>query len=195
MKISLKRLGLGFTIGITTMFFGLILQPRMQNAWLRYSGAVIVNGKHTHTYTDKPFRFLTITGERWNNQGELKPASAYHALIVFPSASIENLFGTSSSNGLSRLDTGSWLVKKNRYNDEQETKEIAIKYDALRQTVTLESKTYSLSNGNLFVIRFDRTQQTEVIQFDAIVKARVDVDMLENLYKSLLPDDNVISGL
>jgi hypothetical protein len=67
-------------------------------------------------------------------------------------------------------------------------------YDAVWQTITVESKTYRLAKGNLFVIRFDQAGRPTVTQLNATVNQR-DWDAAVKAFKSLVPDDPLVQQL
>lgn len=74
-----------------------------------------------------------------------------------------------------------------------EEKKLEATYDALRRAVTLGSRTYSLADGNVFVIRFDESWQPGVTQLNVSITEDVAVDL--DGFKSLLRGDETIQKL
>jgi hypothetical protein len=184
---------LGFALVLLVMLTAMASLPNIKNRWLRLSGAVIPNGSRTESYTDKPIRILSAEGQRWLTGDRLQDASAYHALVILPSVPISNIGDSSGNDGYHHRLVEKWLMRGN------EEKGIEIDYDAMRQTITVDSRTYSLRNGNLFVIRFGENWKPEVTQLSKIINERsIKVEELKTLmdaFKSALPEDEMIQQL
>jgi hypothetical protein len=165
--------------------------------WLHRSGAVIPNGSHTLAFTDRPFRLLSVEGQRWVD-GRLLEASAYQALVIFPAVIPQDKSSTSGGDGFSHTDTQRWLVPigGRPANDQSfEEKELTINYDALWQTIALENRIYHLKRGNLFVIRFDQNWQKSVTQLNLIMNGSADDQEVIDAFKSVLKDDQAVRQL
>ncbi len=221
---NLKKSVFAVTFGLLILFAATIYLPSAKTMWIRHSGAVIPNGSSEQVYTDKPFRILSVTGQRWVG-GRLLEASAYHALVIFPtvipkdhdsSSEGKNAFTQTDINkwsvpftddhggsraggdGFTHTDINQWWVPTpGRSADSQgfDLRELEITYDALWQTITLNAHTYHLAKGNLFVIRFDRSSSPAVTQLNVTLNTRAEVDEQVNAFKAALKDDPSIQQL
>lgn len=184
---------LGLALVLLVVLTAMASLPNARNRWLRLSGAVIPNGSRTESYTDKPIRILSAEGQRWLAGDRLEDASAYHALVILPSVPISNLGGSSGNDGYHHRLVEKWLMRGN------EEKTIEINYDAMWQTITVDSRTYSLRNGNLFVIRFDENWKPGVTQLRRIINERSikveEMKILMDAFKTALPEDEMIQQL
>jgi hypothetical protein len=181
-------LGLGSLVMLTTI----ALLPSVKTGWLRVSGAVIPNASRTESYTDKPIRILSVEGQRWVTWDKREDAAAYHALVILPAVPISDSGGLSESDFYSDRLVKRWLVRGN------EERELDITYDAMWQTITVDSRTYPLRKGNLFVIRFDENWKPQVRQLSTTINRRNNVEELERLkdaFKSALPEDKIVQQL
>jgi hypothetical protein len=184
-------LGLG-GLALFVMLSAMALLPPGKNGWLRVSGAVIPNASRTHTYTDKPIRMLSVEGQRWATWDKMENASAYHALVLLSSVPVSNSGYLSENDGYSHRSVERWLMQ----GDEE--REIEIAYDAIWQTVTVGARTYSLRDGNLFVIRFDANREPQVTQLSTTINRGATAEGLEkliNVFKSALPEDKTVQQL
>jgi hypothetical protein len=188
-----RKYVLVFALVLLVMLTTMAFLPKVKNRWLRLSGAVIPNGSRTESYTDKPIRILSAEGQRWLTGDRLEDASVYHALVILPSVPVSNSRSSSGNDGYSQRLVEKWLMPGN------EEKGIEINYDAMRQTITVDARTYSLRNGNLFVIRFDENWKPNVRQLSQIINERSnDVEeskILIDAFKSALPEDEMIQQL
>jgi hypothetical protein len=190
---NIRKHVLAFALVLLVMLTTMAFLPSVKNSWLRLSGAVIPTGSRTESYTDKPIRILSAEGQRWLMGDRLEDASAYHALVILPSVPIRNSGGSSGNDGYHHRLVEKWLMRGN------EEKGIEINYDAMRQTITVDSRTYSLRSGNLFVIRFAENWKPEVTQLSRIINERSDKveesKTLIDAFKSALPEDEMIQQL
>ncbi len=190
-SIRKNVLGLGFGLLIVIVVTALL--PSIKNRWIRLSGAVfLTNASRTHTFMDEPMRILSVGGQRWVTSNKLEAASAYHALVLFPSVSISDNGSTSSGGNYNHSFISKWLVQGNG------EKELEIIYDAMWQTITVDSQTFHLKNGNLFVIRFGESWKPKVTQFNQTISKTGEIrehDRLRDAFKFLLPEDKMVQQL
>lgn len=168
------------------------LQPLARSTSLRLTGAVMPDSTQTHTYTDKPVMALSVGGERWRTWGETERASAYHALIIPPPVPFSDGGHVTGGDGFTHTYIQKWLVRTSPQGIYEE-KKLEVIYDAVRRTITLGPRTYSLANGNLFVILFDESWQPGVTQLDVSINEEVTADL--DFFKSLLRGDATIQRL
>lgn len=191
MKAPIKH-AFGFAFAVLVTLAVLVLQPLAPRTSIRLTGAVMPNSTHTHTYADKPVRTLSVGGERWRTWGETEGASAYHALVILPPVPFGDGVGASGGDGFTYTNVETWLVRTGPQGIYEE-KKLEATYDALRRAVTLGSRTYSLADGNVFVIRFDESWQPGVTQLNVSITEDVAVDL--DGFKSLLRGDETIQKL
>ncbi len=189
---NIRKHILGFDFGLLILLVVTAFLPSVKNTWLRLPGAVIVNGSRTHSYTDKPVRILSAEGQRWVTLSKLEDASAYHALVILPPVAISDNGISSGGGNYNHSLVNQWLVR------EIEEKELEVIYDAMWQTITVDSQRFYLRNGNLFVIRFDESWKPEVTQFNRTISKTDEVREQEKLidaFKFAFPEDKMVQQL
>jgi hypothetical protein len=155
---SLKKWVFGIGVGLLMMIAAIALQQVGKSVWLHWSGAVIANGVRAHGYTDKPFRILSVSGQRWSKWEHLERASAYHALVVLPETVPDGSARLSLAEGFTHTVIERWQPSKGSFgNSSPDERELAVKYDAVWQTVTIDSHAYDLAHGNLVCYSSDST--------------------------------------
>jgi len=173
-----------------------VLPTLGKRAWVRASGAVMANSSGTLNYTDKPFRILSVKGERWATWDKLENAFAYHALVVLPMVVPEDSGSMSGGDDFTHINTRKWKpLKGQTENALTEERELSVRYDALWQTITVASQKYRLANGNLFVVRFNENWQPEITQLKATIDKDVGFDEVRRAFKSALSEDEAIQQL
>src|SRR5947209_9229725 len=186
----------GFIFGLLILFSTLSLLTPVKRTWLRSTGAVIPNDSRTDSYTEKGVRILSVTGERWVTWDREEKASAYYALVILPRAAVKNIGFVSGDDGFTHTNIEKWLWYNDRpYEPMTEQKQLQIDYDAMWQTITVDSRAYNLSKGNLFVIRFDEGWKHAVTQLGVTINWDAAHEDIINAFKSVLPEDKLIQGL
>jgi hypothetical protein len=193
MKKNIKKKLLAIAVGLIMVNPAVVLGKR---AWLHFSGGVIANSSRIHRYMDKPFRILSVKGQKWARWNKLEDASAYHALVVLPLVVPDGSGGLSGGDEFTHTNIETWQPWKGQsISGPTEERQLAVVYDAIWQTVTVDSQKYHLANGNLFLIRFDENWQSEVKQLKATVNNDAGVADVVNAFKSLLKEDKNIQQL
>ncbi|HKE57812.1 MAG TPA: hypothetical protein VKB46_13960 [Pyrinomonadaceae bacterium] len=177
--------------GLVTLFVTMNLLPSIKHSWVRYSGAVVPTGTYALTFSDKPARLLSVQGQRHIPPHTVEDAAAYYALVLFPQGRLEEVDGFSSSDGLRYLDVKHWQLWKGNAFDGTD---LRIAYDAVWQTVQVDSQKYDLKKGNLFVIRYSENLTPVVTQLDAIINNKADYEVTK-AFKSRLQDDSLVQSL
>jgi len=191
------KLVFGIVFGLLILFAVAVYLPSAKAMWLHHSGAVIPNESRTLVFTDRPFRVLSVEGQRWVD-GRLLEASAYHVLVIFPVVIPQDRGSSSGGDSFSHTHIQKWLVSTGgRAANAQsfEEKGLTINYDAFWQTVALENRTYHLKQGNLFVIRFDQNWQSAVTQLNVTMNEASDYQEEIDAFKSALKDDQMVRQL
>ena len=193
----LRRNVFGVAFGLLILFAARIYLPSVKTMWVRHSGAVIPNGSHTEVYTAKPFRILSVKGQRWVD-GRLLEASAYHALVIFPIVIPKDDYSSSGGDGFTHTDIQEWLVpigepSANGQTFEKRAGQLPMTHCGKRSHSSLS--TYHLTRGNLFVIRFDQNWQPAVNQLNVTVNSDADHDEEVRAFKAALKDDALVQQL
>jgi hypothetical protein len=193
---NIKKLVLGTALGLLTITAAIALLPRGKTVWLHLSGAVMANDTRIECYTAKPFRILSVTGQKWARWDKLEAASAYHALVVLPHIVPNDSGSVSSGDGFTDTAIEKWQPwKVQSDNGPAEERELAVIYDAVWQTITVGSQTFHLEKGNLFVIRFDENWQPQVTQLEATISKDAGVEEVVKVFKSVLSEDKTVQQL
>ena len=190
-----KKQVLGIGFGLLTLITG-ILGPRpVKSVWLHLSGGVMPNALRTQGYTDKPFTILSVKGQKWTSWNKLEAGSAYHALIILPQILPNDGDSGTRSDGFTYTATEKWQSGKAEANTGPTEEELAISYDALRQTITVGSETYHLAKGNLFVVRLDENWHPEITQLEMTNNKDIGVEEVISAFKSALRQDRIVQQL
>jgi hypothetical protein len=193
---NIKKLLLGAGGVLLTMIAAIALLPRGKTVWLHLSGAVMANDTRIECYTAKPFRILSVTGQKWAGWDKLEAASAYHALVVLPHIVPNDSGSVSSGDGFTDTAIEKWQPWKVRSDiGPAEERELAVIYDAVWQTITIRARTYHLEKGNLFVIRFDENWQPAVTQLKATISKDAGVEEVVKVFKFILREDKTVQQL
>ena len=137
---------------------------------------------------ESPLRFLRVGGPGWASEGGAKgldPVAAYHVVLLFPSASITALSSGSGGDADHHVVDERW-----RADDGGRAVDLAFRaeYDAEWGTVTIAGVPYSLSDGNVFVVRLEDGAEPGVRQIDASVAGMGDLDAVRDA-AAILRDD------
>src|SRR5215213_6902518 len=176
---------IGTVVGLLITLAVGALVPRAKRTWVRFTGAVVADGSRTHSYTDKPVRVLSVEGHRWVTWDESEGAAAYHALVIFPRGELKDVRSVSGGDGFTYQRAERWCVLEGRpEGGAGEEVELGIAYDALWRTVTVNSRTYRLADGNMFVIHFDGRGRPSVAQLHLTLDKGAGVDEVVGAFKS-----------
>lgn len=175
---------------LLALFVPSVALPFGRDAWMRVSGAVVANHVSTHDFVGKPVSFLSVGGPRWVSWSEQRErAAAYHVLLLFPSASLTDNGGSSGVSDHRHTAVRSWRVETGGRAVDMR---FEAQYDAVWRTVEIGDRRYSLSNGNVFVVRFGEGPQPSVAQIDTAIAVLGDGDALEGAVKSKLRGDEAV---
>jgi hypothetical protein len=177
--------------GLVILFVTINLFPSIKQSWVRNSGAVVPTGSYALTFSDKPARLLSVQGQRRIPPHTVEDAAAYYALVLFPQGRLEEVDAVSSSDGFRHVDVKHWQLWNG--NSVGGT-DMRIAYDAVWQTLQVNSQKYDLKKGNLFVIRYSESLKPTVTQLDAIINDKADYEVTK-AFKSRLRDDSLVQSL
>lgn len=185
----------GLALGLLAVLAAIASLPPAKGAWLRLSGAVMPSGSRTHTYHDRPVRILSAEGRRWAAWDELEDASAYHALVLFPHGELRDTWSSSGGDGFTHTSVERWQWSRGQPGGGFEERELKIVYDALWRTVTVNSRTYRVADGTLFVVRFGEQSHPAVTQLEAPLDGGAGMKEAVDAFKAELPEDMMVQQL
>jgi hypothetical protein len=192
-----RRLHIKLAVVLAVLFGAVVMKPLWQRAWIYMSGAVIPSHASALSSTQHDSLVLSIGGERWVSKRRLEEASAYHALVIPPRVELRRDGSVSKSDGVSHTETLKWLCPRSLAGDNQaeEIKSLTLTYHAVTQKVTIGSDTYSLAEGNLFVVRLDDGWRPHVTQLGTMLSKAVEIHEVLESFKRALPDDEAVRKL
>src|SRR5918911_1110527 len=168
-----------------------------QDEWQFKPGVIMASGDQMHVLKNVDGQLLTVNGYRRISKAKLADVSVYHALVFYPKSTIIGGGGSISNDGPLSTETITWKLQKNTPNDYKNTEEksLEIKYHALDRTVSIGSETFSISNGNLFVIRLNGSWIPTITQIPAHFDERAEEQGVLDFFKSVLREDDSIQKL
>lgn len=194
-------------LALIIYLFALNLKPSAEKYWLYASGAVIPNGTSTHSFSGGTWTYsysgfpdvylLSAVGERWVSSKKAVRAKAYYALVILPRVPLRENGSSSSNDGRTQISTLKWLRENSPADERQNTAEkfdLSVTYNAIFQAVTIDSENYSLTKGNLFVIRINEELQPQVTQLDAIIREDNEFAVIE-YFKRTVPDEETLQKI
>jgi hypothetical protein len=103
------------------------------------------------------------------SRARLDDISIYHVIILRPSRPLISQGSAFSNKDPTSTDKLSWTIQLNPPNDFKTGEEHSFdtSYDSLNNLVAMAGKTFDLSNGNLFVVRFTENWTATAVQIPA----------------------------
>jgi hypothetical protein len=168
-----------------------------QDEWQFKPGVIMASGDQGSAFKDVSGKLLTVNGYRRVSPAKLDEVSVYHAIIFYPEAPIIGGGGGFSNSGPLSTEEITWKLQKNPPDDYKDTEEkkLEIKYHALDRIVSIGSETFSLSEGNLFIVRLDESWLPAAVQIKAHFSERAEKEKVLEFFKSVLRNDEAIQKL
>src|SRR5687768_11064006 len=160
-------------------------------SWQLTPGVLITSGSRTHRAKNPEGTILSVDGARLTN-GKPENVSIYHAIIFSPEA-----IGSRTSQlnvGPISIETLVWR-EKSTGSKKTDSSVLEIKYNAIEKSVTIGSQSFTLSEGNLFVIWLDEMLIPATTQAHAHLTERAEIKKVLSFFKAAFPDDKVIEKL
>ena len=182
---------LAFLLAIALIAGGWPYRRAAMLAWMRHTGAVEPVGDAGMQFMGKPGRLVSIVGQRTQGGSSYSSGlAAVHTLVIFPGDSLGDGQGTHSSNAVAATIHEVWSVWS--HARPTPTRGIVdVRYDAFLQKVQLGGHSYSLKNGNLFVVRYDGRGRASVQQLPRTVREADQRKAIE-AFQALLPNDPAV---
>ena len=193
MRSSAKWIALAVSLFLLTLLVPKVAFPAGQDAWMRVSRAVVPNASSVADLTGKPVSFYSVGGSRWVSWSDQKRnEAAYHAVVLLPSASATENGMSTGSDGHRHTAARSW-----RLDDRPSAAEVRFEahYDALWQRVEIGGRRYSLSDGNVFVVRLAEGRRPIVTQIDTTLTDLHAEEALEDAVRSRLAGDEQVQRM
>lgn len=155
-----------------------------------------VTGTRADSLKGGPVTLLTVKGSRRLSRTKIEAASVYHALIFHPDSQIISIGGGFLNEGLLSTVTIRWTIQKTP-NDYKNTdkKELRISNHAVSKMVTVGDQSFTLSKGNLFIIRLSQDWLPASTQINKQLVETVERETVLDAFKSSSPGDEVIQRL
>ena len=155
-----------------------------------------VSGTRADTLKGAPVTLLTVNGSQRLSKTNVKRSSVYHALIFHPDSRVLSLGGGFSNDGQLSTVTISWTIQKtpNDFRNTEE-KELKITNHVVNQMITVGPDEFSLTKGNLFIIRLNENWLPASTQIIQQLTESVDRKTVLDTFKTSTPDDEVIQKL
>jgi hypothetical protein len=168
-----------------------------QDEWQFQPGILLTSGDHLHTFEDGCGEVVSINGWRRVSRVKLDDVSIYHVLILHPKGPLIGQGSGFSDKGPASTENISWTVQMNPPNDFKtgEKHSLAITYNAISDTVTVENNAFHLSKGNLFIVRMDKSWVPIVSQISAHFNKQGSPQRILKFFKSRLRHDETIQRL
>ncbi len=165
---------------------------RSQDDWQFTPGILVASASRQHSLKPEG-SLISLEGSRRVSLAKLDDGfSIYHALVLAP----ESTCGGSSqlNDGPRSVEAPTWRCAKSNGKDTQ-FQPLKITYDALRRTLTVNSQSFDLSRGNLFIIRLDPDWKSLTTQLLVILTRWMEPKDVLDAFRITLPKDRLILGL
>ena len=168
-----------------------------QDEWQFRPGILLTSGDQSHTFKDGSGEILSVNGWRRVSRARLDDISIYHVIILRPSRPLISQGSAFSNKDPTSTDKLSWTIQLNPPNDFKTGEEHSFdtSYDSLNNLVAMAGKTFDLSSGNLFVVRFTENWTATAVQIPARLYKRAKPQAVLNFFKSHLRRDKTIQRL
>ncbi|HSU14599.1 hypothetical protein [Longimicrobium sp.] len=168
-------------------------QNGIRMEWMRLHDSVVPFGS-SHAGFGKLAVIVSVEGYRARNARQGAPnAAAYHVMVTFAGAdSVSRRWTSSASTGnFSESSGDDWWAWSGPHGSRRS---LVTTYDAVRQRATIAGRRYSLSRGNLFVVRFDERGRASIGQIARTV-SDTDPFRVLHIYQALLPSDPIVADV
>lgn len=169
-----------------------------QDDWQYKPGVVVPSGDLTNTFKNASGQLLTIDGQRRVSTSKLEEVSVYHAIIFYPEgAVVVGKGGGFSNSGPISTEELTWKIQGDPRAAREDVREkrLELKYHALDNTVSVGSEIFSLTGGNLFVIRLDENWLPVVTQLREHFTEQAEKGRVLQSFKSAAREDESVQRL
>ena len=158
--------------------------------WQFTPGILVPYGSGGHAF--KPVgQLLYVEAARRISPAKLEEGfSIYHALIFSPEA---NCGSSSTGQGPISIQRPFWKCKD--IGRSEDFIPLTISYDAVHRTLTINSQSFDVSRGNLFVIRVDDNWNVTANQLPVILSRSMEPKNVLHAFKLALPHDRPVQSL
>lgn len=168
-----------------------------QDEWQFKPGVVVPSGDRTSTFKNASGQLLTVEGQRRVSTSKLEEISVYHAIIFYPEGTVVGEGGEFSNSGPISTEELTWKIQSDprAAQKEMSEKRLEFKYHALDKNVRVGSETFSLADGNLFVIRLDVNWLPVVTQLREHFVEQAEKERVLQSFKSAAREDESVQRL
>ena len=171
----------------------LLLAPSLaqpaQDDWQFTPGILVTAGSRLNNLQPNG-SLVSVQGSRRISRAKLKDGfSIYHVLLFAP----ESPCGGSSTfnDGPQSTETPVWKCGK----DQPEFHPLKITYHALNNTLTVNSDSFNLSRGNLFIVRIDNNWKSSTVQLARFLNRWSEPNKVLQSFRKSLPNDQLVRKL
>ena len=164
---------------------------RILEDWQFTPGILVPYGWGGHAL--KPVgEFMSLEGSRRISPAKLEDGySIYHALVFAPQANC----GTYVAINQGAISIARPFSKCKNIGRSEDFYPLTISYDAVHRTLTINSQSFDVSRGNLFVIRIDDNWNATANQLPVILSRTLEPKNVLHAFKLALPNDRLVQSL
>jgi hypothetical protein len=182
-----------FVATLIVVAIGWVFRYPAMYAWMRHTGSVAPHGTNNSGFMGKPGAVLTLVGSP-PHVGDVSmsaPIGAYHVLVLFAADSLTEGEGSTTSSNVWEDATRAWNVWS---GDRAVRREFSTHYDGFLRIARIGGRRYSLTRGNLFVVRYDARGRMSVQQLAHTFRGYDGFKAVETI-QALLPADAAVRDL
>jgi hypothetical protein len=162
-----------------------------QLQWMRMHDSVVPTGSGTMGFV-KPVTIVSVSGHRAGDPSGVSDVAAYHMIVTFAAAdSVSQRWSSSGGSQFEHTASDDWWAWSGA---RAVRRSMVSRYDAVRQRVDILGRRFSLSDGNLFVVRYDEQGRSSIRQLARTLRT-TDPMLVARTYQGLLPSDPVVAGM
>ncbi len=168
-----------------------------QDEWQFRPGILLTSGDQSHSFKDGSGEILSLNGWRRVSRAKLDDISICHVIILRPSRPLISQSNSFSNKDPISTEKLSWTIQLNPPDDFKTGEEhsFQMSYDSPNNLVAMAGKTFDLSNGNLFVVRFGTNWTAAAEQISAHFTKRAKPQAVLNFFKLHLRHDKTVQRL
>lgn len=167
-------------------------RPQLQQARMYMSGSVIPEGSRTLATVGREAMWLSVEGSRWVTRDRQEDAAAYYALVIPPRGSLREDDSTSTNDGVTHANTFHWVSERDAAGGERvlTRRSLTVSYNAVKGEVSVGPEAYTLSRGNVFVVRLDEEWRPHVTQLESGFSDVDGFDRAREIVRRAMPDED-----
>lgn len=163
------------------------------DALIERSGAPVPEGSGTMRFIDQPIRMVSVHGRPWNGANTYgKEEGVYHLVVLFPSGQISQVESMSEGSSYGFATRDRWTVLAGSMLRDVH---VESSYTPAFRSVRVAGERFSLSGGNVFVVRMGDGARLRVTQVNATVRHPTDWREIERAIQARMADDHGVQRI